>query len=96
MIAHAGVISVLGLAVNTWAQSRSGDMTQTLAVGTFFPFLPEGFVSEFLLALDLFQMWAAVVAGIGLAAADPRRKAGSTGAVLIGLVVVVALLRAAF
>lgn len=96
VVAHTGIITAVGAALNAFVQSRSGDLTRTLAVGTFFPFLPDGYFTEFLLALDLFQLWAAVVAGIGLAAADPGQKTGSTAGVLIGMVVVVALIRAAF
>lgn len=96
VLAHTGIITAVGTVLNVFVQLRSGDLTRTLAVGTFFPFLPDGYLIEFLRALDLFQLWAAVVAGIGLAAADPGRKTGSTAAVLIGLVVVIALIRAAF
>lgn len=96
VVAHTGIITAVGTVLNAVVQSRNGDLTRTLAVGTFFPFLPDGYFTEFLLALDLFQLWAAVVAGIGLAAADPGRKTSSTAAVLIGMVVVIALIRAAF
>ena len=96
VVAHTGIITGVGTALNAFVQLRSGDLTQTLAVGTFFPFLPDGYFIDFLLALDLFQLWAAVVAGIGLAVADPRQKTGSTAGVLIGMVVVIALIIAAF
>lgn len=96
VVAHTGVITAAGTALNAFVQLRSGDLTRTLSVGTFFPFLSDGYFVEFLLALDLFYLWAAVVAGIGLASAAPGRKAGSTAAVLIGIVVVTALIRAAF
>ncbi len=96
VVAHTGVITAAGTALNAFVQLRSGDLTRTLSIGTFFPFLSDGYFAEFLLALDLFYLWAAVVAGIGLASAAPGRKAGSTAAVLIGIVVVTALIRAAF
>ena len=96
VVAHAGVVSALGAAVNGFVNNRGGTLEQTLSIGTFFPFLPGGYFTELLLALDLFMLWGAVVAGIGLAAIDPRRSAGSTAAVLVALVVVVGLIRAAF
>ncbi len=96
VFAHAGVISVLGAMVNGVVNNLGGRLEETLSVGTFFPFLPDGYFTELLLALDLFQLWGAAVAGIGLAAIDPRRSAGSTAAILIALVVVVGLIRAAF
>ena len=95
VVAHAGVISALGAILNGFVNNRGGTLEQTLSVGTFLPFLSEGYFTELLLALDLFQLWGAVVAGIGLAAIDPRRSAGSTAAILIALVVVIGLIRAA-
>lgn len=96
VVAHVGVISAAGAVVNGFVNNRGGALEQTLAVGTFFPFLPDGYFMELLLALDLFQLWGAAITGIGLAAIDPRRSAGSTAAILIALVVVVGLIRAAF
>jgi hypothetical protein len=96
VVAHAGVISALGAILNAIVNMRGGALQETLSVGTFFPFLPDGYFTELLLALDLFQLWGAAVAGIGLAAIDPRRSAGSTAAILIALVVVIGLIRAAF
>lgn len=95
VVAHAGVISVLGAIVNGVVNNLGGRLEETLSVGTFFPFLPDGYFTDLLLALDLFQLWGAAVVGIGLAAIDPRRSAGSTTAILFALVVVVGLIRAA-
>ena len=96
VVAHAGVISALGAILNGIVNNFGGALEETLSVGTFFPFLPDGYFTELLLALDLFQLWGAAVVGIGLAAIDPRRRAGSTVAVLLALVLVVGLIRAAF
>lgn len=96
VVAHTGIITSVGTVLNALLQLRNGDITKTLAVGSFFPFLSEGFSAEFLQALDLFILWAAVVAGIGLTAIDPRRSTESTAAVLVGIAVVVAVVRAAF
>lgn len=96
VVAHAGVISALGAILNGIVNNLGGALEETLSVGTFLPFLPDGYFTELLLALDLFQLWGAAVVGIGLAAIDPRRRAGSTVAVLLALVLVVGLIRAAF
>ena len=96
VVGHAGVISALGVIINGVVNNLGGRLEETLSVGTFFPFLPDGYFTEFLLALDLFQLWGAAVVGIGLATIDPRRSAGSTTAILLALVVVVGLIRAAF
>ena len=96
VVAHTGIITSVGGTLNAFVNARAGDLTQVLSVGTFFPFLPEGYFTDILLALDLFALWAAVVAGIGLVAMDPRRGPGSTAGVLVGMVVVMALIRAAF
>lgn len=96
VVAHSGVITAVSAILNAFVNARTGDITGQLSVGTFFPFLPEGYVAEFLGALDLFSLWAAVNVGIGMAAVDPRRSAGSSAGILVGLIVVIALIRAAF
>lgn len=94
VVAHAGVVSAFGGIVNAVVNLRGGDIEQQLSVGTFFFFLPEGFLLDFLSGLGLFTIWVAVVAGIGLAAIDPRRSAHSTAGVLLALLGVVALIQA--
>ena len=96
IVAHSGVITAVSAILNGFVNARTGDVTGQLSVGTFFPFLPEGYVTDFLGSLDLFGLWTAVIVGIGMAAADRRRSAGSSALILVGLMVVLALVRAAF
>ena len=65
-------------------------------MGSFFGFLPDGYVSDVLAGLDLFSLWSCIVAGIGLAAIDPRRSAKSTAIILIGILLAFAMIRALF
>ena len=93
VIAHTGIISLVGavIMVPLLVATGSGTFGAGLTVGTLAPFLSEGLLLNFLNSLPLFQLWQIAVAGIGLAAIDPRRRAGPTIAVLMLVQVVVAL-----
>ncbi len=95
--AHAGVIMAVGsvptMAVVVWG---GGALDEGLSVGTLLPFLPEGYLANVLKSVELFGLWAVIVMGIGIAAIDPRRRTGSTVAVMLVLTVVMALVRGAF
>lgn len=92
--AHAGVIMALGALFLFPLRMRSLDIEQSLSIGSFFPFLPEGFVAGVLGGIDLFGLWGSIVTGIGLAAIDERRSAKSTAIILVGVLVLVAVIRA--
>ena len=94
--AHTGMIAALGALFMLPLRMRSLDVEQTLSVGSFFRFLPDGYVSGVLAGLDLFSLWSCIVAGIGLAAIDPRRSAKSTAIVLVGILLAFAMIRALF
>lgn len=94
--AHTGLISALGALFLFPLRMRSLDFDQSLSIGSFFPFLPEGFVASLLAGLDLFGLWSCIVAGIGLAAIDERRSAKSTAIILVGVLVLFAVIRALF
>ena len=97
VVAHSGIISLAGTAVTIPMIIGSGNPGLQLSLGALAPFLGDGFLYNFLNALPLFQLWAVVVTGIGLAAvATQRRSAGSTVAVLITIQVIVALACAGF
>ncbi len=91
VVVHSGVVVAVGGILNTFVAVRAGDLTQALTVGSFFPFLPEGFFSNFLFRLNLFSLWAAVIVGIGLATLDSRSPKTTAG-VLVGLLMAQALL----
>ena len=95
--AHTGVITgVGGILTMGVALGRGGSLDQTISVGTFLHFLPEGYVAGVMGALGLFGIWVAIVLGIGVAAIDPRRSTGSTVGIMLVLMVVWALVRGAF
>ena len=96
VISHTGFITAFGSLFTLPLRIRSADMQQALSVGTFFPFVPEGYLLSVLMGLQLFALWAAVIAGLGLSVIDPRRNWGPTAAVLVGLTVAWAMITAIF
>ena len=96
VFAHAGIVWQAGGIVNAVVHGRHGRIAESVSVGNFFPFIPDGYLASVLGALDLFTIWYAVVAGIGLATLDARRSAGSTIGILLVLVLVFALIMGAF
>lgn len=94
--AHTGVIAALGALFLMPLRMRGMDFQETLSVGSFFGFLPDGYLSSVLAALDLFSLWSCIVAGIGLAAIDPRRSPKSTAIILVGVLLAFAMIRALF
>lgn len=94
--AHTGVIAAAGNLFLLPLRMRGLDFQQTLSVGSFFGFLPDGYLSDVLGGLDLFSLWSCIVAGIGLAAIDPRRSAKSTAIILVGILLAFAMIRALF
>lgn len=95
VLSHAGVITALGVLLVTPLRARNLDFEETLALGDFVPFL-DGFLLKVLNGMDLFSIWAAVVAGLGLSLLDERRGWAPTAAVLVGLLAVMAVVVAFF
>jgi len=91
VIAHVGVVPAIGAWVALPLRASQLDPRLTLSIGTLFPFLPEGYFSSVLQALDLFALWAAVLTGLGMSVLDSRRSWGSGASVMIGLTVVFAM-----
>ena len=91
VVVHAGIVNLVGGLVNLPLQMRTGSFEAALSVGSFFPFLPDGYLLTFFNQLHLFGLWTIVVAGIGFAALDDRRSAGSTVAILLVLQLMLAL-----
>ena len=96
VMSHAGVIGAFGGLFMLPLRMRSLDIEQTLSVGTFFSFLPEGFLLNVLMGIELFSLWATVIAGIGIAAIDPRRSWQSTASILFVVLVLFAVVMAFF
>jgi hypothetical protein len=56
-------------------------------VGTFFPFLDDGWLASGLSWLDLFGLWAWVLVALGASKLDPKRSWGSAAAIILTVVV---------
>lgn len=93
---HATIIpAVAGLALVPLKISEQNPQF-TLNLGAFFFFLPEGYPLRVLTMMDLSQIWSMLVLALGVTAIDPRRSYGSAAAILLGVVVVMAMVFAAF
>jgi len=89
---HAAVIpGLVGLLLIPMRIAAS-DMQLTINVGTFLPFLPDGFWYNFFRAMDLSQIWSSLVTAAGIHAIDRRRSFGSAAAILLGMLVALAAL----
>lgn len=95
VMSHAGVITAYGTLVMAPLRIRSLDIDEMVSLGDFVPFL-DGFVFHLLDNMDLFAIWGSVVAGLGLSLLDERRRWWPTAAVLVGIVTVLAAVRALF
>lgn len=95
-LAHAWLIpSAVGLALVPLKVAEANPQL-TLNVGTFFFFLPEGYLLKVLTMLDLSQLWAWLVVAQGAHAIDSRRSFGSAAGVLMVVAVVLAMIFALF
>jgi hypothetical protein len=87
---HAAVIpGLVGLLLIPMRIAAS-DMQLTINVGTFLPFLPDGFWHNFFRAMDVSQIWSSLVTAAGIHAIDRRRSFGSAAAILLGMLVALA------
>lgn len=95
-LAHAWLIpAFVGLALVPLRIAQA-DPQLTLSLGTFFFFLPEGYLLRVLTLLDLSQLWALLVVAQGAHAIDPRRSFSSAAGILLLLNLVLALALAPF
>lgn len=95
-LAHAWLIpAVVGLALVP-LRILQEDPQLTLSLGTFFFFLPEGYLLSVLSFLDLSQLWAILVVAQAAHAIDPRRSFASAAAALLVLNLVLAMALAPF
>lgn len=89
VMSHAGVISALGALATV--PLRTVNAQDSLSIGDLVPFL-DGYVYAVLNGVDLFALWATVVAGLGLSLLDPRRRWAPTAAVLVVMLLLVAMI----
>lgn len=89
VVSHSTLISAFGALVTTPLKVVKLDPQLTLNLGTFMPFLEEGFLLRFLTMMDLFGLWSFAILAIGITKVDPRRSFGGTFGILFGIWVVV-------
>lgn len=95
-LSHAWLIPALvGLALVP-LRIVQADPQLTLNLGTFFFFLPNGYILRVLTFLDLTQLWALLVVAEGAHAIDPRRSFASAAGILLALNLALALALAPF
>lgn len=89
---HAAIIPTLAGVVLAPMRIAAEDPQLTINLSTFFIFLPEGYASNVLQAMDVTQIWSSLVAAMGIHAIDERRSFGSAAAIQLGILFVIALI----
>ena len=90
MFSHTAIFTALAAYVYLPFRIRGQEVNLTFSVGTFVPFLPEGgYLTNVLNFMDLFGLWSATVAALGISLLDERRRWGPTAVVAIVLLVVI-------
>ena len=92
VLAHAFMISAVGTLVVLPLRISAEDAQLLMSVGTFMPFLDDGYFARVLGFLDLFGLWAWAVVGIGVAALEPKRTVGSAIAIVMVIPVAMAMI----
>lgn len=92
VVAHAGVVSVLGSVFSGVINYFRGGMTGVANLGALLPMLPDtSFAGRFLGAIDVFVIWWILVLAIGFAVLY-RRRTGPIAVSLLGVYAVIALI----
>lgn len=91
VVGHALFIGAVGALLLVPLRIYQQDPSLTLNLGTFLPFLEEGYAFRVLKLLDLFGIWSYAVMAVGVATMDPRRKIGSSLAFFMAFAVIFAL-----
>lgn len=91
VVVHALVISSIGALIQVPLKRSAGDMELVLSLGTFAPFLEEGFVLSFLSAIGLFGIWCAMLMATGITRIQPTRSWGGAFSIVMALYCLFAL-----
>jgi hypothetical protein len=89
VVAHAFLVPAVSALALVPLKVQAADLRLRLSVGTFLPFLEEGWLSSALGWLDLFGIWGWVLVALGVSKIDPKRSWGSAASVILALVVFV-------
>lgn len=68
----------------------------SVSLGTFFYFLPQGYLLNVLNLITLSKLWTALVVAAGVHGIDPKRKFATAATVLIALSIAVSMVMAIF
>lgn len=86
VVAHAALISALGMAVTLPIWIVTGDMTTQLSAALLVPDLPKGVVRSLLQALAVFNIWWLAVVALGVAAVNRNKvSTGTAAGVIFGI-----------
>jgi hypothetical protein len=96
VVAHALLVPALGALALVPLRIVTEDPQFSLTLGLLAPPGEGGFLRAWLGLLDLFNLWAYVLIGIGAATLDGRRGAGGAAAAAVGLALLLSGLLAAF
>ena len=91
VVVHALVVSSIGALVQVPLRRNAGDMELVLSLGTFAPFLEDGFLLSFLGAIGLFGIWCAMLMATGITRIQPTRGWGGAFAIVMALYCLFAL-----
>ena len=83
VVSHASLISAVGALIVLPLRIGQLDPQLTLSVGTFLPFLQEGYLQRVLRGLDLFGLWSLIVMALGVSEVDPKRRWGTAAIILL-------------
>ena len=92
--AHALLIGAVGLVLVLPLRILAQDVRLTLTVGAFAPGLDGGLIARFLGYLDLFNLWAAGLVGLGASIVDGKHRTLTSIVAALGTSVLIALLLA--
>ncbi len=91
VVSHALLVVAVGGLLLAPARILSGDISFSLSLATLLPFAGDGFVGRYLELMDLFNLWAYVLVGMGAAALDGTRTSGHGIGVAVGTALLLSL-----
>ena len=86
-LSHAFLIPAISNLALLPLRIQAQDLQLRFSVGTFLPFLDDGWLASALSWLDLFGLWAWVLVALAASKLDPKRSWGSATAIILTIVV---------
>jgi hypothetical protein len=91
VVSHALLVVAVGGLLLVPARVLSGDISFSLSMATLLPFAGGGLVGRYLELMDLFNLWAYALIGMGAAVVDGTRTQGHGIAVAVGTALLLSL-----